>query len=61
MTARSGDALSHVYFYLRPNAVLAEISAPESCDSTLPPGIAERSERASPKEKIVPVVFAWRP
>jgi len=48
MTARSGDALSHVYFQARQNAVLTEISAPESCDSTLPPGIAERSGRASP-------------
>jgi hypothetical protein len=37
MTARSGDALSHVYFQARQNAVLTEISAPESCDSTLPP------------------------
>jgi hypothetical protein len=49
MTARSGDALSHVYFQARQNAVLTEISAPESCDSTLPPGIAERPGRASPK------------
>jgi len=29
MTATSGDALSHVNFQTRQNAVLAEISAPE--------------------------------
>jgi len=29
MTARSGDALSHVNFQARQNAVLTEISAPE--------------------------------
>jgi hypothetical protein len=31
MTARSGDALSHVNFHARQSAVLTEISAPEFC------------------------------
>jgi hypothetical protein len=33
MTARSGDALSHVNFQAPQNAVLTEISAPEFCPS----------------------------
>jgi hypothetical protein len=55
MTARSGDALSHVYFHARQNAVLTEISAPEFCPRHRT-AIARFAWRPS-----VPVVFAWRP
>jgi hypothetical protein len=51
MTARSGDALSHVYFELRQNAVLTKMSAPEFCDSNFCPGTAARSGSLSPTEK----------
>jgi len=56
MTARSGDALSHVNFQARQNAVLTETSAPEFL--ALAPG---SDPRASPMRASVPVVFAWRP
>jgi hypothetical protein len=55
MTARSGDALSHVYFQARQNAVLATISAPEFRPMT--PG----SDRTFPSGASAPFVFAWRP
>jgi hypothetical protein len=35
MTARSGDALSHVCFQVGQRAVLTEISAPEFCEAKL--------------------------
>jgi hypothetical protein len=54
MTARSGDALSHLYFRVLQSAVLTEISAPK----ILRP--AHRASSAMPAE-ILPVVFAWRP
>jgi len=37
MTARSGDALSHVYFRAQQSVVLQEISASEFCETWLPP------------------------
>jgi len=36
MTARSGDALSHVCFQARQRADLSEISAPEFCETKSP-------------------------
>jgi len=55
MTARSGDALSHVYFQAGQNTVLTVISAPEFCRG-------RRGDlHASPTQVLVPAVFAWRP
>jgi hypothetical protein len=50
MTARSGDALSHVYFELRQNAVLTKMSAPEFCDSNFCPG-TRRDPGRFPQQK----------
>jgi hypothetical protein len=55
MTARPGDALSHVNFQAPQNTVLTEISAPEFCPwhrAAIPRFACGAS---------VPVVFAWRP
>jgi hypothetical protein len=36
MTARSGDALSHVCFQVRQSGVSMEIGAPEFCEAMAP-------------------------
>jgi hypothetical protein len=55
MTARSGDALSHVNFQATQNAVLTEISAPEFCP------LARAAIPRFACGASVPVIFAWRP
>jgi len=60
MTARAGDALSHVYFRVRPNAALMEIRAPEFRDSNFV-WHPRRIRAAFPQQEIVPALFAWRP
>jgi hypothetical protein len=54
MTARSGDALSHVNFQARPNAISIDLRAPEFRP-------ARNSDPRPHREESVPVVFAWRP
>ena len=52
MTARSGDALSHVNFQARQRADLTEISAPEFCETN--PPTAQQDLRAPTNKKSFP-------
>ncbi len=55
MTARSGDALSHVNFQAPQTAVLTGVGAPEFRL------LALAANAPSASDALVPVLFAWRP
>jgi hypothetical protein len=55
MTATSGDALSHVNFQTRQNAVLTQIGMAE-----FQPLASGKTRGPLPSGASVPAVFAWR-